>query len=108
MFKIPSEGGAGDRVPTTNRTLLELSRLSKLPERKAFRLPDFENSPAQTAITAVCVGCGGKLDHEDSLQKRFSGCRKCISIYGRLEARSLETEKLERQAILEKFIGGAK
>ncbi len=108
MLKNQKSGGAGDRVPSTNREILELSRLPKLPERKAFRLPDFENSPAQTAITAACAGCGGRLDLEDSLQKRFSGCRKCISIYGRLEARSLETEKLERQAILEKFIGGAK
>jgi hypothetical protein len=111
MFKNQNQGGAGDRVPSTNRDLLEqtkLSRLPRLPERKAFVLPDFDNTPSKTTVSAVCAGCDGKLDLDDSIQKRFNSCRKCVSIFGRVGAAVEETEKRERQAILEKFIGGAK
>lgn len=109
MLRNQNQGGAGDRVPSTNRDLLEQSRLSRLPQRTPFRLPTFENAPSsKTTISAVCAGCDGKLDLTDLIQQRFNSCRKCVSIYGRVGAAVEETEKRMRQAILEKFIGGAK
>ncbi len=36
MLNNQNQGGAGDRAPSTNRDLLKQSRLSRLPERKAF------------------------------------------------------------------------
>lgn len=104
-FKINQQtGGAGDRVLSTNRDLLEQTKLSSLPKRNSFRLPDFDNAPTnRVAAVAVCAGCGGRLDFEDTIQKKFSGCRKCISIYGRLDAAREENAKSETRELLEKF-----
>lgn len=108
MLRSQQTGGAGDRVPSTNRELLERSKLSHLPQRKPFQLTAFDNTPSATTVSAVCAGCGATLDITDPIQLRLCGCRKCISIYGRLEAANLESEKRARQAILEKFLGGDK
>lgn len=107
-FKINQQtGGAGDRVPTTNRDLLEQSKLSRLPERTPFRLPELDNAPTKSVVVAAaCAGCGARLDSDDALQLKFSGCRKCVSIYGRLEAAAEANEKRARRELLEKFAGG--
>ncbi len=118
-FKINQQtGGAGDRVPPTNQDLLEQSKLSRLPQRAPFRLPElpqrqsftFDNAPNQktAVVVAVCAGCSTRLDLEDAIQRKFSGCRKCISIYGRLDAAREENAKCETRELLEKFAGGVK
>ncbi len=90
--------------PNSRRELLEQSKLSRLPERKPFTLPDFDNTRTKSVVVvAVCAGCGARLDLEDTIQKKFSGCRKCISIYGRLDAAREENAKSETQELLEKF-----
>jgi hypothetical protein len=89
--------------------LLEQSKLSRLPQRTPFRLPDFDNTPTNAvAVVGVCAGCNTRLDTEDALQIKFSGCRKCVSIYGRLDAAREENAKRETRELLEKFTGGAK
>ncbi len=88
---------------TSRRDLLEQSKLSRLPQRTPFRLPDFDNAPTPVA---VCAGCNGRLDGDDTLQLKFSGCRKCISVYGRLDAAREENAKRETRELLEKFAGG--
>jgi hypothetical protein len=112
MLKNQNQGGAGDRVPSPNRELLEqtkLSRLPSLPKRQPFRLPDFDNTPTKSvAVVAVCAGCNTRLDIDDPIQLRLCGCRKCIGVFGRMSVAIEENEKRERQTLLEKFIGGAK
>ena len=84
--------------------LLEQTKLSRLPQRTPFRLPDFDNTPTKSVVVvAVCAGCSARLDLEDALQKKFSGCRKCISIYGRLDAAREENAKRETRELLKKF-----
>jgi hypothetical protein len=87
--------------------LLEQSKLSRLPQRTPFKLPDLPLNKT-TTIVAVCAGCNTRLDTEDALQIKFSGCRKCISVYGRLDAAREENAKRETRELLEKFAGGAK
>jgi hypothetical protein len=105
------DGDAGNsRVQTPTARLLEstkLSRFPKLPTRSPFRLPDFDNAPTKTvaAVAAVCAGCNTRLDTDDTLQLKFSGCRKCVSIYGRLDAAREENAKRETRELLEKFAG---
>ncbi len=88
--------------------LLEQSKLSRLPERKAFNL-DAVPFPTKTPIvTATCAGCGGRLDFDDAIQNSIHGCRKCIGIYTRLDAAIDESSKRKTKELLEKFTGGAK
>ncbi len=85
--------------PNSRRELLEqtkLSRLPKLPPRPPFGIP------AKTAAPS-CVGCNGRLDHDDNFQQSTSVCRKCLSHYARIDAALEEKEKRERKKILEKF-----
>ncbi len=83
----------------SRRELLEQSKLSRLPERRAFTLPDFSvKSPA-----AVCVGCGAATDYDDAIQKAFSGCRKCVGIYGRLDAAHAAHADRDKRKKLERF-----
>ncbi len=108
MLRNQNQGGAGARVPSAS-DLLEQSRLSHLPQRAPFRVPNFENTATKSvAVVAVCAGCGGRLDTDDTLQLKFSGCRKCVSIYGRLDAAREENAKRETQKLLEKIAGGVK
>jgi len=103
-FKLPefSTEGADNRAPhSTRRDLLEQSKLSRLPERKPFA---FDNVPSsKTVIAAVCAGCGGNLDRDDAIQQKFSGCRRCVAIYGRLDAAADEHDKRKRRETLERF-----
>ncbi len=88
----------------SRQSLLDQSRLSRLPERTPFRLPDFDNAPTKPiVVSAVCAGCNARLDPDDTLQLKFSGCRKCISVYGRLDAAREENAKRETRELLEKF-----
>jgi hypothetical protein len=89
---------------SARRDLLESTKLSTRPK---FELPEFELSSV-TATAAVCAGCGGRLDGDDTLQLKFSGCRKCISVYGRLGAAREKNAKRETRELLERFVGGAK
>ena len=86
----------GDR---SRRELLENSKLSRLPERRAFTLPDF--SRKNPAI--VCVGCGAAIESESAIQKAFSGCRKCVGIYGRLDAAHTDNADRNKREKLERF-----
>jgi len=108
-FKLPefSTEGAENRAHQSSRhDLLEQSKLSRLPKRKPFA---FDNAPSpKTVIVTVCAGCGSKLDRDDAIQQRFSGCRQCVGIYGRLDAAADEHDKRKRRETLERFAGGAK
>ncbi len=112
MYKNHNSGGAGDRVPSTNRDWLEQSRLSRLPslpKRAAFNLPDFDNTATKSvAIVAVCAGCGARLDRDDNFQQSIQGCRKCIGIYARIDAAIEESAKRKKKELLEKFAAEVK
>jgi len=89
--------------------LLEQSKLSRLPERTPFRLPDFDNTPTNAvAVVAVCAGCNGRLDTDDNFQQSIHGCRKCIGIYTRIDQAIDEASKRKRREILEKFAAEVK
>ncbi len=91
------------------RSLLEQTKLSRLPERTPFRLPDFDNAPMKTvAVVAVCAGCGGRIDADDNFLQSIQGCRKCIGIYTRIDSMLDEISKQKTKELLEKFAGGAK
>lgn len=94
---------------SSRRELIELSKLPKLPPRKPFTVPDFDNEPTKSvSVVAVCAGCGGRLDVGDPIQMRFSSCRKCVGIHGRVDAAAEANDKRDRRELLEKFAGGAK
>lgn len=93
----------------SRRDLLEQTKLSQLPERKPFRLPDFDKTPTNpVAVAAVCADCGGRLDRDDNFQQSIHGCRKCIGIYARIDTTIEESAKRKKRELLEKFTGGAK
>ncbi len=97
----------------SRRELIEQSRLSGFSAREPFRLPDFDNAPTKpVAVVAVCAGCDGRLDTSDPIQMKFSSCRKCIGISGRVEAAAEAAaeanEKRARRELLEKMAGGAR
>lgn len=75
-------------------------QLPKLPQRRPFNL---ERSAFPKPFAGHCVGCGAKLDGEEAIQQRFSGCRKCIAIYGRLDAAADAYDKSNRRETLERF-----
>jgi hypothetical protein len=112
MLNNQNKEGAGDRVPSPNRELLEqtkLSRLPSLPQRMPFRLPDFNNTPTKAVVVvAVCAGCGGRLDSDDNFQQSIHGCRKCIGIYARIDAAIEESAKRKKKELLEKFAAEVK
>ncbi|MGI8495193.1 MAG: hypothetical protein ACR2L1_07760 [Pyrinomonadaceae bacterium] len=95
--------------PKSRRELIELSKLSKLPPRTPFRLPEFDNGPT-TAATVVtsCAGCYTRLDTADPIQMRFSSCRKCVGIHGRVDAAAEANEKRDRRETLAKFASEVK
>ncbi len=105
-----------DNTPNQNnfqfnsrRELLDATKLSRLPQRVPFRLPDFDDTPTKSvAVVAVCAGCGGRLDRDDNFQQSIHGCRKCIGIYARIDAAIEENAKRKKKELLEKFAGGAK
>lgn len=89
--------------------LLEQSRLSRLPQRQPFRLPDFDNAPTNAVgVVGVCAGCNGRLDRDDNFQQSIHGCRKCIGIYARIDAAIEESAKRKKRELLEKFAAEVK
>ncbi len=96
------EGADKRALNSSRRDLLEstkLSKLPRLPERKTFKLPEisFEEKPS------ACVGCGGRLDPDDTVQQTSRGCRKCLGVYARLEVSMDEADKRKRRLTLERF-----
>lgn len=90
--------------PESRRETL-LSKLPPLPERRPH---SFDNTPSAVAVCAVCAGCNARLDLDDQIQTTFTGCRKCIGIYGRLDAAFDENAKRKKKEILTKMAGGSK
>jgi len=91
------------------RDLLKSTKLSRLPERKPFILPDFDNTPTKSVVVvAVCAGCGGRLDAGDNLQQLIYGCRKCVGIYARIGSAIDEASKRKTKALLKKFAAEVK
>lgn len=101
MNKLPNfqfkSNADGDR---SRRELLEQSKLSRLPERCAFTLPDISG---RNPAAVYCVGCGTAIDTDSAIQKAFSGCRKCIGIYGRLDAAHTDNADRNKREKLERF-----
>ncbi len=94
--KFPFKSNAdGD---CSRRELLEQTKLSRLPERRPF----------PPKASAVCVGCGVRLDLFDPVQIAFRGCRKCLGIYSRLDAAFEENEKRNKKELLERFAAEVK
>jgi hypothetical protein len=85
----------------SRRDLLEQTKLSRL-------MPNFVNTPTKTlGVIAVCAGCNTRLDLDDQIQQTFTGCRRCVLIYSRLDAAFDENSKRKKKAMLEKM-GGAR
>lgn len=118
LSNLKTELTMNNNTPTQNKfqfnsaqsraNLLEQSKLSRLPERKPFTLSDVPFPQKATVVVAVCAGCNTRLDTDDRLQMKFSGCRKCISVYGRLDAAREENAKRETRELLEKFAAEVK
>ncbi|MEJ7862368.1 MAG: hypothetical protein WKF90_12125 [Pyrinomonadaceae bacterium] len=104
MLRNQNQGGAGDRVPSANRDLLEQSRLSRLPERKPFTIPNLSGEPLSAAV-AACLGCGGRLDLFDQVQESIRACRKCLQVYANLDTAFDKKAERDKQELLEKFAG---
>ena len=98
-FQIPN---FDEPENTSRRDLLESTKLSRLPERKPFRLPVFESA------VAACVNCAGRLDADDTIQQAVKVCRKCLVQYATIDAAIDEASKRKRREMLERFAGGAK
>lgn len=95
------------------REMLESTKLSrslfgdveqKLPRRESF----IRSDAPPPVVVAVCAGCGARLDLDDQMQKLFTGCRRCISIYGRLDAAFAENAERKKKQMLEKMMRGEK
>lgn len=103
-LKLPefNEEGADSRAPhSSRRDLLESSKLSRLPRR--------DNVLTFNQLVPVCcVGCAAKIDRDEEIQKAFRGCRKCVAIYGRLDAAYAANNERQKREKLERFAGGAK
>jgi hypothetical protein len=90
----------------SRRDLLESTKLSRLPERKPFTLDDVPFPQKATVVVAVCAGCGGRLETDNTFQNSIRGCGKCIGIYTRIDAAIEEASKRKIKETLEKMIGG--
>ncbi|MDQ3713853.1 MAG: hypothetical protein M3388_16760 [Acidobacteriota bacterium] len=102
-FKLPefSTEGADSRAhPSSRRDVLESAKLSRLPERKPFNLPDFP-FPKPSAIT--CIGCAGRIETDNEFQQSIKVCRKCLVHYAKIETAIEEAEKRKRKETLERF-----
>ncbi len=107
-FKLPeflTEGADSRAHHSSRRDLLESAKLSRLPERKPFTLPDI--SFAKPPVV-VCVGCGGRVETDNEFQQSIKVCRKCLTHYTKIETAIDEASKRKRREILERFAGGAK
>jgi hypothetical protein len=100
-----------DNTPTRNkfqfssrRELLDATKLSRIPQRKPIALPD---SPVSKSA-AVCLGCGGRLDPDDSIQQSVKVCRKCLTQYAVIDAAIDEAARRKRLEMLERFAAEVK
>lgn len=85
----------------SRRNLLDQTRLSRFPVRDSF---DFSQVPFPAKSAALeCVGCGGRVDRDDTFQQSVRACRRCLGIYTKLDQAFLEKEKRERREKLQKF-----
>ncbi len=91
--------------PNSRRELLDSTRLSRMPERESFNLPDI---PFQKAAVVVCVGCGGRLETDNEFQQSIRACRKCLAHYAKIEAAIDESAKRKKRELLEKFAAEVK
>jgi hypothetical protein len=94
------------QLDSTRRDLPEsvkLSLLPKLADRPTFQLPKIAPTKA-----AACIGCGGRLDADDTIQQSIKVCRKCLAHYAKIEAAIEDSAKRKTRELLEKFSGGAK
>jgi hypothetical protein len=92
----------------SRRELLESTKLSRLPERKPFTLSDVPFPQKATVVVAVCAGCGGRLETDNTFQNSIRSCGKCIGIYTRIDAAIEESANRKKKELLEKMLGGAK
>ncbi len=103
-YNTPNQNKFQFNSAQSRANLLEQSKLSRLPQRTPFRLPDFDNTPTNSvAAVAVCAGCNTRLDRDDNFQQSIQGCRKCIGIYTRIDAAIEESAQLKKKELLEKF-----
>jgi hypothetical protein len=119
MNKVPNfQFKSNSDSDRSRRELLEQTKLSRLPQRNSFKLPElpqqqpftFDNAATPNTaavVVTVCAGCGGRLDRDDNFQQSIHGCRKCIGIYTRIDLAIEESAKRKKRELLEKFIGGA-
>ncbi len=91
----------------SRRELLEQTKISRLPQRPPFVLPDLSLNKT-VAVAAGCAGCGGRLDRDDTFQQSIPGCRKCIGIYARIDTALEESAKRKKKELLEKFAAEVK
>jgi len=86
---------------SARRSLLDSTKLSRLPERKPkpFTLPELSDTKA----AAGCVNCGGRLDPDDSIQQSVKVCRRCLTQYATIDQAIDEASKRKRREMLERF-----
>ncbi|HXG84826.1 MAG TPA: hypothetical protein VNI84_12455 [Pyrinomonadaceae bacterium] len=103
-----------DNTPTQNkiqpvstsarRSLLDSTKLSRLPERKPFTMPELSDTKA----AAGCLNCGGRLDIDDAIQQSIKVCRRCLTQYARIDSAIDAASKRKRREMLEKFAAEVK
>lgn len=91
---------------SSRNNLLDQLKLSQMAERK----PTFDLQsvpfPKQQPDSVVCIGCGGRLAADDTFQQSIRVCRKCLTLYARIDAAFEERAKRTRRELLEKIAGG--
>lgn len=104
-FEI-NEGEAQASPAQSDSGLSESTRLSSLPklaDRPKFRPP----ITASVELTLDrCVGCGEPLDRHDQIQELLRTCRKCLTVYAKVDAAFDDRAKRRKQEIPEKIAGG--
>ncbi len=84
---------------SARRSLLDSTKLSRLPERKPFTMPESSVSNA----AAGCLNCGGRLDADDAIQQSVKVCRKCLVQYAVIDGAIDAASKRKRREMLERF-----
>lgn len=82
-----------------------LSSLPKLSDRPKFRPPVI--APMESTINR-CIGCDQPFDQSDQIQESLGTCRKCLSVYAKVDAAFDDRAKRRKQETLEKVAGGLK
>lgn len=83
----------------SRRELLDQAKLSRMPERKPFTMPNLSDTKA----AAGCAGCGGRLDPDDAIQQSVKVCRRCLTQYAVIDSAIDEASKRKRREMLERF-----